>query len=90
MKKQVGFVLSTKAQNIVIRLVKKHKANKSEIVEALIRAYDRFGMPYAGLSLQLEDLRELKKARKERSKHHRRHDDHLRTENDDRSSARSR
>jgi hypothetical protein len=57
-RKQVGFTLSTKARNVLIRLKKHHKASKSEIVEAMILAYERVGFPYEQLDTELAELKE--------------------------------
>jgi hypothetical protein len=67
-RKQVGFTLSTKARNVVIRLKKKHKASKSEIVEALLLGYERFGMPHEALQLYLDEIEETKDTSKKRPK----------------------
>lgn len=67
-RKQVGFTLSLKARNALIRLKKTHNASKSEIVEALILGYCHVGMPYEELQTQLEEMGITKDTSKKRPK----------------------
>jgi hypothetical protein len=55
-RRQIGIQLSTKAHNALIRLKKANNGSKSQIVEALILAFERVNMPHDEFYVQLEDV----------------------------------